>query len=184
MDKGSELYQSFLDGNEKALDELIAIFRTSLTNFIYGFVKDSDTAEDIMIDAFVELIRRKSFKGKSTLKTYLFAIARNKALRYLKGNKHDFVSLDEAENYISAEDFTENYLAENERREKLNEALESLNPTYREVIYLIYYENMSYKEAAEILHKNQKQIANIACRAMKSLREYFKEREKYNEQNQ
>lgn len=178
MDRDSELYQSFLNGSEKALDELIAKHRSSLTAFIYGFVKDYDTAEDIMIDAFVELIRRKSFKGKSSLKTYLFAIARNKALRHLK-NRHCFEALDDVENYISTPDFTEEYVEARERRALLHEAMESLNPAYREVIYLIYFEGMSHKEAAQVLHKSQKQISNIAYRAMQSL----KERLSFNEQN-
>ncbi len=183
MDRGLKLYESFLSGNEKALDELIEIYRGSLTAFIYGFVKDCDTAEEIMIDVFVELIRHKSFKGKSSLKTYLFAIARNKSLRHLKKNRHIFLPLDYAEKYLSMADFTEKYIIETEQRAVIHEALESLKPLYREVIYLIYFEDMSHKEAAEVLHKTQKQISNIAYRAIQSLRNYFKERVDLNEQN-
>ena len=54
MDRGLEVYQHFLEGDEKALDELIAMYRDPLTAFICGFTKDNDIAESIMIDVFVD----------------------------------------------------------------------------------------------------------------------------------
>lgn len=184
MDRGLEAYQHFLDGDEKALDELIAIYRNPLTAFIYGFTKDSDTAESIMIDVFVELIRHKGFKGKSSLKTYLFAIGRNKALRYLKKNRNDFISLNDVENYISNEDLLTDKLIEEERKEIVHEAMDKLNPVYREVIYLLYFEEMSYKEVSFVLRKSSKQVANIAYRAKQSLKFHIEERMSANEQNE
>lgn len=183
MDRGLEVYQRFLNGDEKALDELIAMYRNSLTAFICGFVKDNDIAENIMIDVFVELIRHKGFKGKSSLKTYLFAIGRNKALRHLKSNRRDFISLDDVENYISSDELFTEKLIEKERREMVHEAMNKLNPIYREVIYLLYFEEMSYKEISLVLRKNSKQVANIAYRAKQSLRFHIEERMNADEQN-
>ena len=184
MDRGLEVYQRFIAGDEKALDELIAMYRNPLTAFICGFIKDNDTAESIMIDVFVELIRHKGFKGKSSLKTYLFAIGRNKALRHLKNNRHDFVSLDDVENYISADDLLPEKLIEEERRKIVHEAMDKLNPVYKEVIYLLYFEEMSYKEVSLVLRKSSKQVANIAYRAKQSLRLHIEERMSVNEQNE
>lgn len=184
MDRGLEVYQHFLEGDEKALDELIAMYRDPLTAFICGFTKDNDIAESIMIDVFVELIRHKGFKGKSSLKTYLFAIGRNKALRHLKSNRRDFISLDEVENYISNDEIFTEKLVEDERKELIHEAMDKLNPVYKEVIYLLYFEGMSYKEASLVLRKSSKQIANIAYRAKQSLKFHIEERMNTNEQNE
>lgn len=183
MDKGLEVYQRFLNGDEKALDELIVMYRTPLTSFINGFIKDIDTAESIMIDVFVDLIRHKNFKGKSSLKTYLFAIGRNKALWHLKNNNHDFVSLDDIENYIPDDEHLIDDLIAEERRKMVHEAMDKLNPTYREVIYLIYFEEMSYKEVSLVLHKSLKQISNIVYRAKQSLKHQIEERMRAYEQN-
>ena len=179
MDRGLEVYQRFLEGDEKALDELIAMYRDPLTAFICGFTKDNDTAESIMIDVFVELIRHKGFKGKSSLKTYLFAIGRSKALRHLKRNRRDFISLDEVENYISNDEIFTEKLVEDERKEMIHEAMDKLNPVYKEVIYLLYFEEMSL-----VLRKSSKQIANIAHRAKQSLKFHIEERMSTNEQNE
>ena len=184
MDRGLEVYQRFLEGDEKALDELIAMYRDPLTAFICGFTKDNDTAESIMIDVFVELIRHKGFKGNSSLKTYLFAIGRNKALRHLKRNRRDFISLDEVENYISNDEIFTEKLVEDERKEMIHEAMDKLNPVSKEVIYLLYFEEMSYKEVSLVLRKSSKQIANIAHRAKQSLRFHIEERMSTNEQNE
>ncbi|MEG2054593.1 MAG: sigma factor-like helix-turn-helix DNA-binding protein, partial [Oscillospiraceae bacterium] len=45
-----------------------------------------------------------------------------------------------------------------------------LPPDYKEVLYLLYFENLSYKEAAEIMKKTEKQIANLVCRGKLALR--------------
>lgn len=118
MDDGAGSYRRFLDGDENALEELIAIFRQPLTFFINGFVKDSAAAEDIMIDTFVELVRHKGqFKGDSSLKTYLFKIGRNKALRHIKQRKNrSFVPLDEVDLYISNDCSLEDEMIKKQRK--------------------------------------------------------------------
>ena len=184
MDRGLEVYRRFLDGDEKALDELIVMYRNPLTAFIRGFVKDSDTAESIMIDVFVELICHKGFKGKSGLKTYLFTIGRNKALRYLKkSNRQNSIAFDDIENYISDDDLLTEKLIDAERNEMIHEAMAKLNPVYREVLYLLYFEEMSYKEVSFVLRKSTKQVANIAYRAKQSLKLHIEERMSAYEQN-
>ena len=184
MDRGFDLYQRYLEGDEKALDDLIKIYRCSLTAFINGFVKDYNTAESIMIDVFVELIRNKNFKGRSSLKTYLFTLGRNKALRHIKYNRHDFISIEDVENHISGEELLLDKIVEEERRKMVHEAMSELKPIYREALYLIYFEEMSYNEASLILHKSSKQIANIIYRAKQSLKNHLDERMKYYEQNE
>lgn len=171
------LYQRIVDGDEKALDELINKYRSSLTLFINGFVKDIDAAESLMIDVFVELVCSKSkFRGESSLKTYLFAIGRIKALHYLKKRKnYDFIPLEDAEYCLPAEQTLEDEIFEQLRRETVRKAVGQLNPSYREIIYLLYFEEMSYDEAARVLHKSKKQVFNLAFRAKQSLKKTITE---------
>lgn len=173
MDDGASIYRRFLDGDENALEELIVIFRQPLTFFINGFVKDSAAAEDIMIDTFVELVRHKGqFKGESSLKTYLFKIGRNKALRHIEQRRsRSFIPLDEVDLFISDDFSLEDEMIRKQRKTAIHNALKLLKSDYREVIYLLYFEDMSYESAAKILGKNKKQISNIAYRAKHELKE-------------
>lgn len=179
MDMDYKIYRRILEGDENALDELIIKYRKPLSGYIHSFVKDMDVAEGLMIDTFVELIRHKSkFRGESSLKTYLFTIGRNKALRYIKQRKnYTFVPLEDATYSISDEQSVEDELLDLLRRESVRDAVNALNPVYREVIFLIFFEEMSYKQAAAVLHKSEKQIANLVYRAKKSLKSIILEKE-------
>lgn len=92
MDIGTAIYERFLQGEEQALDELVNLYRNSLTSFINGYIGDYDEAEDIMIDVFVDLIqKRKILKVIQVSKLICFPleetkhinICTEKAVRYL-----------------------------------------------------------------------------------------------------
>ena len=85
MDNGEMYYRRFLDGDKEAFGKIIDIYRESLIFFINRTVNNLDTAEDIAADSFAELIIHKNrFNFKSSLKTYLFTIARNKAISHIR----------------------------------------------------------------------------------------------------
>ena len=85
MDQGAASYRRFIDGDRDAFGEVIDLYRESLIFFIHRYVNDMDTAEDLAEDVFVELIvHPERFGEKSSLKTYVFAIARNKAIDWIR----------------------------------------------------------------------------------------------------
>lgn len=86
QDDGIELYRRFLDGDERGLEELIALYRHGLFRFIYGYVHDEALAEDLMQEVFIQLYFHRSFKERDDagFKTYLYKIARNKSLNEIK----------------------------------------------------------------------------------------------------
>ena len=59
---------------------------------------------------------------------------------------------------------------ENERRHQLYDALAKLKPEYREALYLVYFEDMSYHTAAQVMNKNERQITNLIYRGKQSLK--------------
>ncbi|MFI3172587.1 MAG: RNA polymerase sigma factor [Eubacteriales bacterium] len=177
MDTDKILYDEFLHGDNKALEELIGIHKESLTLFLYGYLKNMTEAENMMIDVFAQLVLSAGkFKGNSSLKTYLFAIARNEALKYIRKNKYH-LTLDEISNELfSTKDFVEINLLKEEKNRDLYSCFEYLTPDYREILFLLYFENMSYKEASQIMHKSEKQVNNLAYRAKKSLKEILEKK--------
>lgn len=172
MDNGASSYRRFLDGDESAFDEIMNGLFLNLVFFIDRYVHDVHAAEDIAIDTFSELIVHKHrYNFKVSLKTYLFTIGRSRALDYLKHRKViDFTELSAACDISDDEKNLEEIILADERKRVLNSALKKLNKDMRVVIHLIYFEEMTYDEAAKVMKKNRKQVDNLLYRAKKELR--------------
>ena len=159
-------------GDEDALAELIALYRHPLTAFINSILHDPETAEEITIDVFVDLVNKKAvFRGDSGLKTFLFAVGRNKALRHLrKSRPSSALFCDELWYVAIVTDSLEDTVERTLHAQTIRTALRRLRPSYREVLFLLYYENMTNQQAAVVLHKSAKQVANLSYRAKSALR--------------
>ena len=170
MDNGESSYRRFLEGDEDAFGELVKEYRDSLTFFINRYVKDLHTAEDIAIDVFVELLTHpRKYNFKSSVKTWLFMIGRCRALDHIKHNKVlKITELSEAYD-IGMNDLEESVLSD-ERKRVIHEALSKLPEEMRTAVYLVYFADMSYAEAAKVMKKSYKQIDNLLYRAKKELR--------------
>ncbi|MBE6812939.1 MAG: RNA polymerase sigma factor [Ruminococcaceae bacterium] len=176
MDKSNELYRRFLQGDNDALGALVNIYNERLILFLYGFVKDSACAEDLAADTFLYLLVKKpSFRQESAFKTWLFRIAQNKAIDFLRKQKrYPEISLDNIKTDLPSSDLPELRLLQEERNRKLYIALQKLPGQYRTVLQLLYFEEMTYKQAGAVLRMSEKQIRNLSYNARNSLREACK----------
>ena len=172
MESGESSYRRFLDGDESAFDDIVKQLFHSLVFFINGYVHDVYAAEDIAIDVFSELIVHKHrYNFKVSLKTYLFMLGKSRALNFLK-RKKVIATTDISELSDIADETTllEELVLKEERKRIVNTAITNLPQDMREVVHLIYFEDMSYAEAANIMKKNKKQIDNLLYRAKNELR--------------
>ena len=172
MDNGASSYRRFLDGDESAFDEIMKELFRGLVFFIDRYVQDVHAAEDIAIDTFSDLIVHKSrYNFKVSLKTYLFMLGRSRALDWLRHRKAlKLVELTEASHAEDASATLEQLVITDERKQAVNEALRQLPEQLRTAVHLIYFENMTYEEAAGVMKKNRKQVDNLLYRAKKELR--------------
>ena len=172
MDNGASSYRRFLNGDESAFDEIMKELFDNLVFFIDRYVHDIHAAEDIAIDAFSDLVVNKHrYNFKVTLKTYLFMLGRSRALNYIKHRKViNFVELTEADNISAEQETLEEIILADERKRIVNNALNSLPDDMRVVVHLIYFEDLTYDEAAKVMKKNRKQVDNLLYRAKKELR--------------
>ena len=172
MDNGACSYRRFLDGDESAFDEIMESYFHSLVFFIDKYVHDTHTAEDIAIDVFCDLVvHRNRYNFKVSLKTYLFMLGRSRALDHIKHTKViTFVELSEALPLTSDRDELITLVISNERKQRLNDAISKLPEQMSEVLHLVFFEGMSYDEAAKVMKKNRKQVDNLIYRAKKELR--------------
>ncbi len=173
--EAEEAYRRFCAGDHDAFGTVMEAFRQSLIFFLHGYVHNLDTAEDLAEDTFVELLVHTSrFHFQSSLKTYLFAVARHKAIDYLRREKRRGTqSFDELDPNMFADDqlSTEEMHEAAERAEALERAMEGLPEEYREVLRLLYLERLSYDEIALVMKKSKKQIDNLSYRARQAMRE-------------
>ncbi len=172
MDNGASSYRRYLDGDETAFDEIMKTYFDNLIFFIDRYVRDTAAAEDIAIDVFSDLIVHKNrYNFKFTLKTYLFMLARSRALNYIKRrNRFSMVDISHAEGEAAERLSLEEHIIADERKAALSKALDGLGDDMRAAIHLIYFEELSYDEAAKVMKKNRKQIDNLLYRAKASLR--------------
>ena len=171
MDNGASSYRRFLEGDTNAIIDIIADYREGLVLFINSIVNDFCTAEEIAEDTFVKICADKpDFSGKCSFKTWLFTIGKNAAINSMKKkSRHSEVPIDDFYSIADKEDIEQNYIRDEDKRHLLR-ALEKLNDDYRQVLYLVYFENFSNTETAKIMKKSERQIRNLLYRSKESLR--------------
>lgn len=154
MDAAANSYRRFLDGDESAFEEIMQELFCGLVFFINGFVHDPHAAEDIAIDAFSDLVvHRHRYNFRVSLKTYLYMVGRSRALDYLRRRRIlRFTELSEAHG-----------LADD------SAALEQLARDMAAAVRLVYFEEMTYAEAARVMGKKSKQVDNLLYRAKREL---------------
>ena len=172
MENGERSYSRYLDGDEAAFDEILRLYRDNLTFFINRFVHDLDAAEDLAIDTFMYLIVHPlRYNFRTPLKTYLFMIGRSRALDYLKhSRKITTVELSEVEGTLTDGITLEELILLDERKQKLSYALKALPEDMQLAVHLVYFEDLTYDDAAKVMKKNRKQVANLLYRAKEKLR--------------
>ena len=177
MDNGASYYRRWLDGDESAFAGIIEEFRDPVTFFIQRYVHDICAAEDIAADVFMYLVvHPRKYNFRDPFKTFLFVIARSRALYYLRKRKRQAqIPLDEAEPYLSDETDLEEQAIRSEQKRRVNEALRELPEDQQLAVHLVYFEEYSYADAARIMKKTRKQVDNLLYRAKNALRDMIGE---------
>ena len=176
MDNGVRSYRRFLDGDDAGFVEIIKDYKDGLQIYLCSIIGNVYVAEELTEETFVKIITKKpKFSGKSTFKTWLYAIGRNVSLDYLRKNsKVQQVSAEELSSLASEESLLEEaYIKEEEKRE-LHAALKKLSESYRQVLWLTYFEDFTNKETSVIMKKSVHNIETLLYRARNALKEELK----------
>ena len=131
-----------------------------------------EIAEDISQDVFVYiLLNKEQYDFKYSFKTYLYMIAKCRAINYIKKEKK-IIKIDYENLYIEDNNLEE-IVYKNEENQKIRKVINKLKPDYQAVIYLVFLEGLKYKEVAKIMNKNIGQIKVMLYRAKRKLKEYL-----------
>lgn len=169
MDTGKASYDRYLNGDDLGIGEIIREYKDGLILFLNNYVRNINTAEELCEDTFVKLaVKKPRFRGGSSFKTFLYAIARNVAIDYLRRNKNT-VPIEELTDLEDKENLERDYIKQ-EQKLTLRSALKKLKPEYERVLWLTYFEELSNKEAAAVMGKSTHAIETLVYRARNALR--------------
>ena len=169
MDNGASSYRRFLAGDDDGLVEIIRDYKDGLMLYLNSFVRNIDTAEDLAEETFVKIVIKKpKYNGKSSFKTWLYAIGRNVALDYLRLNQKNDLQAEVIQN-ADEESLEKAYIIK-ENKIILHHAIKKLKPEYRQVLWLTYFEDFSNKETAKVMKKSVHSIETLIYRARNALK--------------
>jgi RNA polymerase sigma factor (sigma-70 family) len=166
------LWESFRKGDKDAFADLFRRYYETLFRFGSKFTTDTELLEDCIQELFIELWQAKSATPVLSVKAYLLKSLKYKLLRVFRQKGKILPLLDNGD--VAFEWSHESLLiAEQENAEKkqmvLN-ALGRLSNRQKEIIYLKYYQNLSYEEVSEIMNINYQVARNLLYQAIKSLK--------------
>ena len=165
------VYRHYLaTGSEDDLRVLLERYREGLTLFANGTVRDLDEAEEVMLDTLAVVASGTArFDGRSSFRTWLFSIARKLAVSRVRRFRFLLEPLEDQPDESSQPlDFQ---ILSEDRNRVLYRALDGLTPDYRQVLYLLFFEDMSVEDAARVMRKSVKQVYNLSYRGKQALRD-------------
>ncbi len=155
-----KLIQEALSNNDQqAYAELMEYYRESLYLMMLKMVNNPYDAEDLTIEAFGKAFRNLSqYKNTSAFSTWLFRIAANNCIDFLRKKRLNLVMLDQTyeneDGEVSSFELSddnlnpEEKLCDKEDKEGIRNVISKLKPHYRELVELRYFEELSYEEIA------------------------------------
>lgn len=172
MDKGTEWYAQYLEGDEQGFVEIVRAYRDGLMLYINGFVHNLSLAEELTEEVFVKLgVRKPKNKGGSHFKTWLYTIARHTAIDYLrKAARARTVPLDVCADMADDQEDIERVYFCRERDVTVHRAMDRIKAEYRQALWLVYFEGFSYQQVAKVLGKSVHSVETLVYRARRSLK--------------
>jgi RNA polymerase sigma-70 factor (ECF subfamily) len=189
----TDLVRRARDGNLEAYDELVKRYQERIYATIYHMTSNHEDANDLAQDSFIKAFQAlKSFKGGSSFYTWLYRIAVNKTINFLKQRKNrTHMSLNDLDfNTENNPDLVALISDKNPRRdaglnelqEKLNEALLKLSEPHRLVVVLHDVQGQSHEEIAKVMDCNIGTVRSRLFYARQQLQAWLTDYLKPNEQ--
>jgi RNA polymerase sigma factor (sigma-70 family) len=166
------LWESFRKGDKDAFATLFRQYYEGLFRFGGKFTNDTELLEDCIQELFIELWQAKSETPVLSVKAYLLKSLKYKLLKafHQRGKSLSLIDNGEAAFEWSHEAFLISKEDDARKRQRVLDALDRLSNRQKEIIYLKYYQNLSYEEVSEIMNINYQVARNLLYQAIKSLK--------------
>jgi RNA polymerase sigma-70 factor (ECF subfamily) len=174
-------------GDQSAFEYLVHKYRRPMVSFMYRMAHNSAAAEDLAQEVFLRVYRsRETYEPSAKFSTWLYRIATNLAVNHARDTRHERpevqVSLDEPDEEsgttLELPDASLNAEQQIVRRERLlaiRKKIEALPEQQRLAVLMHKYQQMDYKQIADVLKKSESATKSLLFRAYETLREQLKE---------
>ena len=177
-----EVWASFKSGDEAAFNYIYRKHVADLFNYGMQICKQEELIRDCLQKMFVDLRKNQAKLGDvQRIKGYLFTVFHRELFKFLKKERRlnaDLISLEHEENIFHIETSHETKLIDEEfaleKKVEIANALNKLPTRQRQAIIMLYQEELSYKEIAEVMNFSEVKTARtLVYRAMEKLKEIF-----------
>lgn len=161
-------------GRRKVLD-LYKQYFYDLFNYGMKISGDKEITADSIQDLFLDLYRKRNLDEVKIIKPYLFKCLRNIIIDSLKKNR-PLVSMDEQAdqiNSLSSEDLIIRRELDHQTSRRLKQAFDNLSVRQKEIVYLRFYNGLSYAEIADVIGITNQSVRNHFSLALKHLRKHM-----------
>ena len=172
MNRDTALWESFRNGDKEAFAILFRTYYPLLFQFGVKVTTDSALLEDCIQELFADIWQSRLPPPVLSVKAYLFKSLRYKLIRVMRNNRHQS-SLENVDDYhfeLSHEHFVITNQESREKSDNVKSALSFLSNRQKEIIYLKYYQDLSYDEICTITDLNYQVARNLLSQAVKSLK--------------
>jgi RNA polymerase sigma-70 factor, ECF subfamily len=174
-------------GDQPAFNYLVQKYRRPLVSFMYRMARNAAVAEDLAQEVFLRVYRsRESYEASAKFTTWLYRIATNLAVNHARDTRHErpevMVSLDESDeatgmtmDLADGEMTAEQAMVRRERLMGIRRKIEALPQRQRLAVVMHKYQQMDYRQIAEVLELSESATKSLLFRAYETLREQLKE---------
>jgi RNA polymerase sigma-70 factor (ECF subfamily) len=180
----NELITLVLKGEQQAYKVLVDRYQLYIFTLAYRLLQSREDAEEVAQDVFVKAYRSLAdFKGGSKFSTWLYTIAHNTGITYLRKKKQKILAIDDENTFTQLEsresDFKANQVEDKSKKDMVNRAIEMLAPDDAQIITLFYKGDQSLDEIAAVIRMETNTVKVRLFRARQKLKEkmekYFAE---------
>lgn len=181
------LVRSSQEGDLRAFDELVRRYQQRVYATVYHMTSHHEDADDLTQESFIKAFKAlKRFKGDSSFYTWVYRIAVNRTINFLKQRNRRFfhMSLNDMDMQVEKDADLLMFISDktprrdirlNELQEKLNEALMKLSETHRLTVTLHDIQGMSHEEIGKIMDCNTGTVRSRLFYARQQLQAYLSE---------
>lgn len=171
--QGRALLADIAAGSEGALTTFYGLYQHTVYRYAMSKLNDSHAAGDILADVMVQVWKSAgSFIGKSKVSTWLIGIAHHKVIdMYRKNGRAEFVEIDERMEDVSPIANLDDLMSRLSDSNSLRNAMATLPELYREVLHLVFFEDMNYAEIGQVVGVPEGTIKSRVFNAKKKLKE-------------
>jgi RNA polymerase sigma-70 factor, ECF subfamily len=171
------LIAKIAQGDRSAMEALFTRYRVRVFKFVLRMVRNEAIAEELNSDVFLDVWRQAgTFEGRSAVSTWIFSIARFKALNALQRRGEEELDDDKADAIEDDADDPEIVLAKKDKAAVLRQCLVELSAEHREIVNLVYYQHKSVEEVSGIVGIPEATVKTRMFYARKKLSELLAER--------